>query len=193
MDEIWELEEYKRNECIQCSYVTAIASYAGFIVSNQKSVDNGVDMWLQPSVYNTVRMKYGERTDVNLHLQLKASRQWKYDNTNKFIHYDLSNKTYNDMVDCNIRADKCQYRAWAPIILVLHCVPETEKILKQNRLGTYIRKHSYWYILDKQYLDRKDNEDSTTRIHIPKSQLFSPRALKKLGIRAKNFWEEVSE
>lgn len=191
MDEIWQIDEPRRNECIQRSYVTAIASSAGFIVS-EKNIDNGVDLWLSPSIYNRERNKYEELTSVKLHLQLKASTRWEYDSSHKFIKYDLQAKTYNDMVSCNIRAKSNKFNLWDPIILILHCIPRDQVLLRQNRLGAYIRKHSYWYILDRQITDRIESEDSTKRIHIPRSQILSLGALTELGLRAQSYWEEVS-
>lgn len=190
MDELWQIDEPRRNECIQRSYVAAIASSAGFIVS-EKNIDNGVDLLLSPSIYNRKRNKY-EESGVVLRLQLKASRQWEYDSSHKFISYDLKAKTYNDMVSCNIRAQEDKLKLWNPIILVLHCVPKDGDLLKQNMLGTYIRKHSYWYLLNRQITDKIKNEDSTKRIHIPRSQILSPEALTGLGSRARSYWEEVS-
>lgn len=162
------LPDGKIKSGLSSSYLKAVANIAGYKIQFQNEDDFGVD-----AIITELQKRDTGRiweTGVNLWIQLKATTMGNCRTTDTEIIYDLANKNYNDLT----YADSV-----SPKILVLFVMPnEREDWLTHSIEMMILKKCAHWTYLSGK--PRKDNEDSTTAIHIDKNKTFSPTSLKEI-------------
>ena len=151
-------------EGLSRSYVKAICNSAGCNISLDE-IDFGNDL----TIKKLAKRKSGKLypTGHCIDIQLKSTIKYKEDDEN--IIYNLRNKNYNDLAIIT--------KTGTQKILVLLILPKNEEEwINQDINSLVLKKCAYWcYLGGKDEV--KDNE-STTVIRIPKSQIFSVENLK---------------
>jgi hypothetical protein len=161
------LPENNIKEGLSCSYLRAVANVAGYPIQF-KETDFGIDA----TITELLERDSGRTFDSgkNLQIQLKSTTLGKIRETDTEIIYDLSNKTYNDLAYKGVLS---------PRILVLLVMPEErENWLTHNIEMLILKKCAYWTYL--YGLPERQNEASTTAVHINKSRTFCPDSLKAI-------------
>jgi hypothetical protein len=152
-----------RAQALNRAYVRAIAAKAGAVVIEPED-DFGTDM----AFTKVTRRKNGRLTvtkSIIVPFQLKASKDWAF-RGDKVI-YDLEAKNYNDLVDESSLS-----------VLIVMCLPSTfDEWLYQDEECLRLHRCCYYW----QPSDHVETpNDSTVRIVIPRSQIFTPEALTAL-------------
>lgn len=149
-----------RQEDLSRAYALAIGAAAGVLVSLGASHDYGVDGDFRAVARRGSRIV---ATGIGVDFQLKASIRWKKEA--ETIVYDLEADAYNDLVE----------RTYGiPLILILLCLPKTEAewlVCSESRL--LLRRACYWF----EPAGVATGNSSTTRIRIPRTNLFDVAAL----------------
>ena len=111
-----------------------------------------------------------EDTGVYVRIQLKASKNIR--DLGDRIAYDLKNKARNKLIR---RGSTTATRK----ILVLLCLDSRkENWVNQDLNNLILKKCAYWYYLEG--MEEVDDNDSTTVLHIPKTNLFSPENIQRI-------------
>lgn len=140
------------------AYATAIASAARCSTRKTAIDDDSVDLTLVSTRNGLYRHK------PELHLQLKATAQNVVGATH--VDFDLPLKNYEDLRDPMVLVPK---------ILVVMVLPDNPADwLRQAEHRTRVYRCAYWLSL----VDLPEVSNSTTvRVHLPRSQMFTPAAL----------------
>lgn len=151
-------------EGLSRAFVYGVCAAAGLDFRiNDTAWDYGFDGQFCPVKHRGVRRV---TSGYPLDFQLKASTTWSHEAQD--VVYDLANKTYNDIVG----REPTEIGA----ILILLCLPlnQTEWIeFSEDYLK--LQRCCYWMRLAG---DVKDNEDSKTRIRIPRTNLLNVDSLR---------------
>lgn len=151
-------------ESLSVSYVSSVVGKSGAsfdIVTN----DYGVDV----SVRRIDKFK-GQLIDVGVSFdcQLKATINWAVEPAS--IVYDMEADAYNKLV--------YRYKNSAlPCLLVLLCLPKDERdwlTISEDELR--MKKCCYYQLVNGEFT----NNTSSVRIRIPRENIFSPEAVKRL-------------
>lgn len=121
-----------------------------------------------------VRMK--SEDEINTKIRALEGKHQKEINDNEEIVYDLRNKNYNDLVDTDVGTKR--------ILVVLLLPTDKESWINQDAESLIMKKSAYWFYLEGQ--DPAENEEGTTRIKIPKENLFSVENLDKIMKKIKD-------
>jgi hypothetical protein len=152
-------------ELLSRAYVHAVAAMAGVICS-RPSEDFGLDLGLQEVVSRDRRYAF---SGVQIDVQLKSTTRAEAKTTE--IVYDLEVPVY----------DLLREVVSIPPILVLLVLPADEALwLEQSEEQLIVRHCSYWLSL--RGADATTNQ-STVRVHIPRSNVLSPQAIKDMMSR----------
>jgi len=153
------IEEY-----LSMSYVHAVVARAGVSINNIGQ-DYGVDVSIRE-----IRKMNGNLLDGGplFDGQLKATINWE--DHGETIAYDIKKDAYNKLADRN--------NSFAtPCFLILFCLPkEEDKWLHISENELNLRKCCYYYYIEGEHTNNK----SQVRIHIPKTNIFSPSQVKSL-------------
>ncbi len=153
-------------EALCFAYVQAVAGRAGVNIFVPLH-DYGVDICFE--AINILPNGRRLSSRVSLSSQLKASKNCFF--TEEAVGYDLEAKAYNDLVGKT--ADGVE----RPFILIVFCLPKNPaEWLEVREEQLLLRKCCYWHHL----VGEPTNNVGTKRIYIPRSQLFTPDALKTL-------------
>jgi hypothetical protein len=149
-----------RKELFSLAFVRAVASAAGFAVSQPESDRESVDLKIS-----------GDCTSVDLGPRLEV--QVKCTSRDVFgadcLHFPLKIKNYHDL-----RTEM----VLVPRILVVVCVPkEIESWVTATEFKTILKHSGYWISL--RGLPRTENNESVT-VSIPRDNRFTPNALVKV-------------
>lgn len=150
------MQRTRAQEQFSFAYITAVASQAEIQVELRRLDEDGIDGELISDV----------GTEPRLDFQAKST----YQEVEKPDHvaYPLKVENYNKLIKATT----------VPRILIVTLVPANiEDWLLQDGEKMLSRKCAYWYHL--RGMKPSSNIDSET-VHIPKSQVFSAEALKKL-------------
>jgi hypothetical protein len=154
-----------RQEALCRAYVQAIAALAG-VGTSVPLPDYGVDLSLR-----NIEQRGSRHFDGRLQLDLQLRSTTRAGLTATEVRYDVDVQTYAFL------------RALSPIccLLVVLVLPENEDDwLTQSPQELVLRHCAYWYSL------RGEPERSATssvRVVIPRSQVFSPQAIRNLFTR----------
>lgn len=150
------------------SYVCAVATVAGYICGPATRLEDGLGVDMTIRKFSRVR----KRTRSALDVQIKCT---SVDSTlvnvnNETIKYDLDVDNYIELIKDDENT--------IPQILVLMLVPPLlEEWISQSHENLIMRKCAY-------YETFRSHHDTTNksriRIPIPKTQIFSPSALKSI-------------
>lgn len=166
------LTDQKIAEEISKAYARVVAHMAGYETGEYHN-DWGTDMMI--SEVHKVNDQFIQ-TGVNLIVQLKSTKNAREIGGDR-ISYDLENKTRNKLV--------YNQGVGSPQILVVLCLPEQKEHWAVHDVEKLVlKKCAYWYYMQGQPTVTNDN--STTVVHIPKSQTFSMENLKKIMDVVKN-------
>ena len=153
-----------RQEGLSLAYVRAVAAQAGCVCS-QPERDFGIDLYLREITQTDreYRDLGGEMVDVQLRSTTLA------DITDDSVVYDIDVRTYNLL----------RHPGLPPLrILVVLVLPESEREwLAQSVDEMILRKCAWWHSLRGA---PGTASTSTTRIRIPKTQIFTPEAVHNL-------------
>ena len=154
-------------EELSYAYVHAVASKEGFACERISKDRDSVDVTIRAKGRLSNESKLMSPT---LDLQLKATAEPEI--VDDRIVFDLNMKNY----------DELRVRAPSPRLLVVLALPaEQEEWLSVDAEQLVSRRCCYWYSL--RGAEEIDNE-STTRIKIPASQVFSPNRLREFMVAA---------
>lgn len=154
---------------LSSSYIRAVANVAGYSIS---FIDPEADFGIDATVAELGVRNNGRNFDTgrNLQIQLKSTTLGRIRETDTEIIYDLSNKTYNDLVYSGVLT---------PRILVILVLPdEKEEWLTHSIEMLILKRCAFWTYLCG--LPEKENESSTTAVHINKARVFCPETLKRI-------------
>jgi len=162
-------------ELLSWAHIQAVAWRAGVSISIPER-DFGVDgTFRQLTVLGSRRFPSGQALDF----QLKASKQCMLESND--IVYDLEVKTYNDLVVRNASKHAI------PCVLLLKVIPIDSGLwIDTSEEGLLIRGGCYWAYLE----GKPSTNKNTVRIHIPRTQQFTPACLINL---LKNLLQEDSQ
>jgi hypothetical protein len=139
-----------------------VAAVAGFTAAKPAVDHDSVD-W-------TISSRLPRRPKIDI--QMKSRRIEEAD-TGDVIRYDLKRKNYDDLILADLQA---------PRMLVLVLVPhESGDWLTLSPEQLTLRRCAYWLSLADQ--SERDNE-TTVRVHIPRSNLLDVASLEALMQRA---------
>lgn len=154
-------------EDLSKAYVMAIGAKAGYSVELDRPHDYTVDGTFHEIV---VIGNKREESGYSIDFQLKASTRCIVEE--EFVKYDFDADTYNYI------ARRINRKNSTPLILLLLVLPENaNEWLNISEDSLILKKACYWYKTGKS--DFTENKNST-RISIPRKQLFSPNSLKTL-------------
>lgn len=169
-----QLPETQEEENLSRVYVHLVATRAGMTYFEQKT-EFGLDGIFRP-IYrlNTLRKtKKGEEkkpyqtSDLQIDYQIKSTFNWEFDDTN--VKFKLEADDYDRLVDLEGRS--------TPPLLILFCLPPEKNTwveFEEERLS--LRKCCYFHYL----VGNKTTNSSNVTVKIPRSNLFTPAALKQL-------------
>jgi hypothetical protein len=173
-DLIKMLPENDIKEGLSRAYLKAICNHAGYSIGVDEK-DFGIDLTIKDIEKRPSGRTFSSGVDLNI--QIKSTCRWRESSDGKFITYDLKNKNYNDLA---IRINNATKR----ILVVLLLPKEKENWINQDVESLMIKKCAYWYYLGGQ--PTVEDNDSTTAIKIPKSQVFSIEELGRIMTQIKN-------
>jgi hypothetical protein len=157
------MDRNTQKEEFSCAYIKAVASVAGYTVENKlRPMDNaGVDVTIE------VPGEIGEVLFPKFDAQVKCTSQdILHEN---YIRFPLKVKNYN-----KLRHE----RPLTPQILIIVLVPsDISEWLNISEEETLMKKCGYWISL-KGWPETNNNR--TITIDIPRSNLFTPSALKSI-------------
>jgi hypothetical protein len=152
-------------ESLSRSYIHAIAGTAGVNIAINREFDYGVDGTFRAVVTrNNRRIESGYCLDF----QLKCTKNWSHEQDN--VSYSIETKTYNDIVT--------RQGSEISLLLILLCVPQDiDKWINVSE-DSLILSHCCYYV----HLNGAavNNENSTKKILIPRSNVLCPRSLNEL-------------
>ncbi|WP_082511045.1 MULTISPECIES: DUF4365 domain-containing protein [unclassified Rhizobium] len=152
-------------ESLSRAFVHAIAGRAGVNCTGERAFDYGIDGTFRPV---TIRGNRRIESSFPLDYQLKATKSWNIEDTN--IGYNLESKTYNDLVTRDPDG--------VGAVLILLCLPpEDETWVEFSEEYMTLRKCCYYTVLSGEPVT---NENSTRKILIPRSNVFTADALREL-------------
>ncbi|MFA4836334.1 MAG: DUF4365 domain-containing protein [Dehalococcoidia bacterium] len=160
-------QDVKKNRISEgCFY--AIGSYAGYeLVKIPQDNDYGVDFQLMRQIKRNGRI-HSENSILDF--QLKCTKNWT--DKGSYIVYNLKSKNYNDIISRNKDGSTV-------LILVVMCLPEnSDKWMDISSEEILFRKNMYWFYTNSKEL--LESEDSTKRIHIPKSNQLDKQTFHQL-------------
>lgn len=155
-----------RQEDLSCAYISAVVANAGHNCGHPLRHDYGIDIEI-----GYVAKIENRRNDTGhrLHIQAKASHNYKISDDGDYILYDLKVDAYNNL----ILKDRGN-----PAILVLYCMPTDEDDwLSVSEECTTLTHCGYWISL--RGMPASINK-TTIRIQIPKEQMFTDKSLKDI-------------
>ena len=153
-------------ENLSIAYVKAVSSMAGYEI-NLPSRDWGTDVQLSEVDNNNGTIV---DTGIYLRVQLKACKNTR--DLGDKIAYDLKNKARNKLIQQRTSTA-------TPIILVVLCLdPSKINWVTQDLDKLILKKCAYWCYLEGD-TTVPDNEN-TTVLHIPKTNIFSAENVKKI-------------
>jgi hypothetical protein len=158
------LPKQSMEELLSISYVSAVIAVSGF-APNEIDRDYGTDLEVRH-----IAIDGEKRIDLGafLSLQLKATINWQKTDTE--VSFDLEADAYNRLI---YQSDNSSI----PTALVVCCLPkDLADWLDVCEDDLRIRKCCYYHFLE----GPKTTNSGTKRVHIPRSQLLTPEALKNL-------------
>jgi hypothetical protein len=155
-----------RQEDLSFAYISAVAAKAGYNCCRMGWHDYGIDL----EIGNVVQIGKKRVDDGHrLHIQAKASHNFRNSDDDNCILYDLKIDAYNALI--------LEGRGH-PAILVLYCMPSDEDSwLSVYEKYTTLRHCGYWVSLEG--LPASTNKETKT-IKIPKEQMFTDLSLKSI-------------
>lgn len=144
----------------------ALCSYSKYLCQRPTN-DYGVDLKIE-KLFKTPNGANTPGPEL-LAFQVKSSENWE--NNGTCIKYKLENKTYNSMVHRNINGLN-------PLILILCCLQKKHEDWVSYDAQTNIYTNFYWYTINE--LEYKENQSSSTTIHIPEDQRFKDNTITEL-------------
>lgn len=162
-------------ESLSLSFITAIAAKAGVACRVPQGVEYGTDAYLV-KVKQLTNGKYRD-TGYILPIQIKATTT-SLIRGDKVI-YDIEAEAFNKLAE---------WEGDSQIILVLFCLPEDPDewlLLSENEL--ILKRCCYWHILEKTSTSNK----RTTRLEIPREQIFTPNIVESLFEKVKRYGELI--
>jgi len=159
-----------RQETLHRVFVSAIAAHAGIKTEWKTGVEYGIDGTFQLVTEHS--LSSGEtaliETGFPLNIQLKSTVGCRFLRDDLTVSYDCDATAYNKMVTQNAAVT-------VPIILIVLCLPSVvEEWVDVNENELKLRGGCYWY-----YVTGAPTIKGKT-IRIPRSQLFTAKALKDL-------------
>lgn len=156
-------------ERLSSALVHAIVARAGASCSVPQP-DYGVDL----TVTQITRVRNGyDHTGWQFHAQLKATCAFR-ENADR-ISYDMKVKDYNKLA---------RWTGAAPCYLLLVCLPEEQDSwLSATEDALVMRRCCYWVQID----SKPSGNASTTCVHIPREQLFTPDTVSQLLAATRNY------
>jgi len=153
----------ERKQQFSFAYIRAIASVAGYVVSEPAVDQDSIDLTISGKGGNGfVR---SPRLDVQVKCAAKTDKNMKLDD----LRFPLKKKNYDELREQNVLV---------PRILVVVIVPKMgEHWLRQNEKLLCIYHCGYWYSL--RHCPQRSNKTSIT-LSIPRVQVFSKESLKQL-------------
>jgi len=153
-----------RQEALSRAYLRAVAARAGVLCGTTEQ-DVGIDVFLRDV---TVRDGQYQDTGPQLDVQLKSTTRVEF-RDNELV-YDLEVRAYNLLRESAVAAN--------PRLLVLLVLPEDEaEWVAQSPEELILRRCAYWRSLRGA---EPTAAHTTQRIAIPRSNIFSPEALRGL-------------
>ncbi|MXP46426.1 DUF4365 domain-containing protein [Altererythrobacter luteolus] len=147
------------------AHIQAVSGMAGTLLTAKPEYDYGVDGQFDSVIF---REKRRVQSGLPLQFQAKASVNWEIKGGE--VIYDLEGKTYNDLVSREPHE--------TTLILILLCLPKNAVDWHLiNSATTTLKTACYWDIITGTPLA---NENTTKRIKIPETQVFTPKALLEL-------------
>lgn len=165
------LDENILKEKLSIAVIQSICAQAGYPVEIT-TVDTGLDGTIIDVVYDNIN-KF-QPTGGELKFQAKSTHNIR--TYPDYIAYDLRNKNYNILI---------QRRAM-PMILILFVLPEDRRMWL-NISEDYIKvcKCAYWVDL-RNTGSVKNNLESTTTIHIPRTNILTPEVIENFLVQYRN-------
>ncbi len=155
-------------EWLSKAYIRAIAAHAGYNIQGFEQ-DYATD-----GTFRQVRKLEGDYVvfGPGLDFQAKSCINCIWDDKNGLLKYDMKVPAYNKLVKRNNEDS-------TPCILILCCLAK-DKVnwVKQTEDELLLKRCCYWYYAKGNKSKNKD--DSSQRIEIPRSQLFTPDSLSRL-------------
>lgn len=156
-------------ELLSVAYAYAVAAQAGMNITHD-FLDYGVDLTFS----HVQTLSNGERraTGYDLKFQLKSSVNAELHQTH--VAYDLEVNNYNVL---------CTWQGLTPCYLLVMRLPrEPSELLVINEDLLALRNCCYWHKIP---LGAESQNTETKRVHIPRSNQFTPAALIALmdGVR----------
>jgi len=163
-------------EGLSRAYVSAVAFKAGVnVLCNPFEFDYGVDGEFKELqiVENSDGKKKREHTGLTLGFQLKATIDWSH-RGDKVI-YDLEAPAYNKL---SRQMNTYRVSKWGtPIVLIVMCLPKEEKEwLLMDEDQFLLKRCCYFSVIE----GKETPNSASIRIEIPRTNRFSPDALKSL-------------
>ena len=161
---LWMLPENYIKEGISRAYVKAICNRAGYNIAVDES-DFGIDLTVRE-----VEERESGRIWTNgicLDIQIKSSTDCR-ESENELI-YPLRNKNYNDLITITTKS------ATKKILVVFQLPTNNLNWINQDIDSLIIKKCAFWTYLGGRNLVEDNN--STTTIRIPKTNIFSVESL----------------
>ena len=162
------LTDNKIKEEINLAYVLAVAAAKGFATEITRVDNDSVDATICCNGYLTPERE-GVLYSPEIKLQLKATSNAHI--INEHIHFPLPMKNYNDL----------RARSITPRLLVVLCLPEYKDDWVTHSTEELILKKCA-YFLNLYGFPESDNE-STTTVKIPLTNIFSPETLFDLMLK----------
>ena len=152
-------------ESLSRSYIHAIAGSAGVNLHVGLEFDYGFDGTFRPVI---IRGERRVESGIHVDFQLKCTTNWTFEGDQ--VAYNIESKTYNDFVTRPAALMKC--------VLILLCVPEDDSQWVDINEGCMTLKHCCYF----SFLSGQDtnNNNSTKKILIPRTNLLTVTALKDL-------------
>lgn len=152
-----------RQEALSRAYVRAVAAMAG-VICTEPEQDYGVDLCLR-----RVRHRGNRHADAGSQVDLQLRSTTKFVDEENHFKYDLDVVTFDDL---RLEGDN------VPRFLVVLRLPAEEgSWLEQSIEQLILRRCAYWVSLVAQ---KATSSTTTTRITIPKSNVFSVEAIGQL-------------
>jgi hypothetical protein len=162
MELVVAMEENEQKQQFSIAYVRAVAAVAGCNTVSFAVDEDSVDMGLRASGIPG-RIRSSPQIDV----QLKCTaHDIVRDDT---VHFPIKRKNFDELLG---------QRYHIPKILIVVTVPEAiDHWIEQSEEALALRRCGYWYSL--RNLKSTDNRFNVS-LRIPRNQVFSPDALKKM-------------
>ncbi|WP_313593565.1 DUF4365 domain-containing protein [Agrobacterium cavarae] len=156
-----------RQEAFSSAYIQAVAAVAGCSIASPKPDNDKIDWWIGSRVRGT------KFTKPQIHVQVKCLLSQVA--VGEHTSYDLDIDTYDNLRDSRVSS---------PRILVVVLAPKDfPDWLKQDEERLALCHCAYWLSLK----GEPDVPNKTTKtVHLSRSNVFSPRALQAMMVRASN-------